>query len=110
MTKRTQYRRAARIDANQPPTVNLLRATGWSVLVTSSLGGGAADLVAASDGFTALVELKNREGGGTRLTIDEQAFSNTWKGVYIIADSPGDALSQLEQAKRKGRDANQAAS
>ena len=102
-------RRAARTDGNQSAAVNLLRASGWGVSVTSALGGGFPDLVCARDGFTALVELKNREGKGMRLTLPEQSFANTWPGVYLIADSPLDALRQLENA-RKGTYGNQAAS
>lgn len=92
-------RKYGKIDANQPGTVDLLRSSGWSVHITSSLGGGFPDLVCARGGFTAVVELKNLEGKGMRLSLDEQAFSNVWKGVYIIATSPADALRQLESCR-----------
>ena len=92
-------RRALRIDANQPPTVNLLRSVGWSVSVTSSLGDGFPDLVCSRKGFTAVVELKNREGGGMTLTDDEVKFRDDWQGPYVLADGPEDALSKLEAAR-----------
>lgn len=94
--------RISRIDRNQPEIVRYLRANHWSVYVTSSLRGGFPDAVAARGPFTALVEIKDGEKPESRqrLTLDEQAFRNTWQGVYIVATSPEDALTQLECARK----------
>ncbi len=93
--------RISRIDRNQPDIVRHLRANHWSVHITSTLRGGFPDAIAARDGFTAVVEIKDggKPPSAQRLTLDEQSFKNSWQGVYIIATSPEDALMRLEAAR-----------
>lgn len=94
--------RARRIDANQPEAVDYLRAVGWSVHITSMLGGGFPDFICARDEFTALVELKDgsKPPSARRLTPDEERFYALWQGVYIVATSGEDANKQLMRRMR----------
>lgn len=97
--------RPRRIDANQPEAVDYLRRAGYSVHITSALGGGFPDLVVARERFTALVELKDgrKSESQRRLTLPEQAFKNRWPGVCVTALSGEDAWKQLELARMKER-------
>lgn len=98
-------RRAAKIDVNQPEIVDYLRASGWSVLLTHAIGKGAPDAFAARNGFTAALEIKDgrKPPSKQKLTLDEQAFSHGWRGVYLIVTSPSDALKKLQLARAKDR-------
>ena len=90
-------RRAARTDANQSAIVDRLRSIGWSVHVTSALGGGFPDLVVARDRYTVLVEIKDgdKPASARKLTKDEREFARDWPGHYIVATSPDDADVKL---------------
>lgn len=92
-----RVRRAARTDDNQGATVDYLRSIGWSVFVTSALGGGFPDLVCARPGLCCLVELKDgsKPASKRRLTPAEQRFAEEFTGPYIVALGPEDAERQL---------------
>jgi hypothetical protein len=104
-------RQAPRRDANEPSVVQALLATvvpkcgaekcrcGVSV---QSLSGspGLVDLLigvtwATEDGLerseTELIEVKNPDGKGTKLTPDQQVWHRTWKGKEaFIVEGPED--------------------
>lgn len=93
-----------RTDGNHHATVNHLQRAGWGVCSTSSVGDDFPDLVVARSGFTALVELKaGRCKAERRLTYGQALFHAYWPGVVIKADSPEDALQQLEGARNECR-------
>lgn len=89
--------RAKRIDNGQGAIVDYLRAIGWSVHITSNLGGGFPDLVVSRARYTALVEVKDgtKPPSARQLTDDEREFRDKWPGDYVIATSPQDAAEQL---------------
>jgi Holliday junction resolvase len=82
-------RYAARIDANQPEIVDMLRATGVSVAVTSALGDGFPDLVCAYANKNYLFEVKDPEKPPSKrkLTPDQQRFFNNWKGPCFVIEN-----------------------
>lgn len=89
--------RARKIDRNQPEIVDHLRRSGWRVHITSALGGGYPDLTVSRDGYTAVVEVKDGSlpESARRLTVDESNFRLHWRGDYVLALNPQDALIQL---------------
>jgi hypothetical protein len=94
-------RRAAKTDANHQAVRDHLRAVGWSVCDTSSIGRGVPDLLVARRGFTAVVEVKDgaKPPSAIHLTDQQQRFWKDWPGVKIIAKSPEDAERQLNLAE-----------
>lgn len=96
---------ARRIDANQGTVVSYLRALGWDVFITSTLGRGFPDLVVGRPGFTCVVEVKDgdKPPSRRRLTEDEVKFRDWWRGHYVLAEGPEDAARQLEELACGGR-------
>lgn len=87
-------RRAARIDANQPEIVEVLRSVGASVAITSMLGDGFPDIVVGYQDANYLIEIKDGSKPPSRrkLTPDEQEWHNLWRGSVSVANSPEEAL------------------
>ena len=99
----TAARRAARVDANQRAIVTELRARGYSVAVTSSLGNGFPDLVVGFTdraGHTAnlLVELKDGDKPPSKqvLTSDEMRFMLGWRGHVIVARNADEVVEEIK--------------
>ena len=92
-TEGSAVRKRGRVDDNQREIVKAMRDFGASVWITSNLGDGGPDAVVAVQGNTALVEIKNREGKGVKLTADEQAFRSSWRGRYEVVTSVAEALT-----------------
>ncbi len=83
-------RLAAKVDRNQAEIVDALRKCGISVRSTASLGHGFPDLIAANgDGQVWLIEVKGKKG---KLTSDQVAFIESWRGDVHIARTVDDAL------------------
>ena len=80
-------RRAARVDENQQAIVDALKRVGVSVEII----GKPVDLLICCRGETALLEVKNPDGGD-RLTKDQVAFIARWPGRVIVAHSVDEAL------------------
>lgn len=89
--------RAHKVDGNQGETVDYLRRLGWSVFITSHVGGGFPDLVVSMSGFTALVEIKDghKPPSARKLTRGESQFAATWQGAIVLATSPEQAADAL---------------
>lgn len=97
-------RRAAKVDENQPEIVSALRQAGESVAHTHMVGGGFTDIVSSgirkcpSCGYgmvgNFLIEIKNGDLPPSRqkLTEDEQAFFDSWRGQVAIARTIEEAL------------------
>jgi hypothetical protein len=101
---------AARADANQPEIVECLRALGYKVAHTHTLGRGLPDIIVAGyhygDRRRALlwVEIKSPRG---RLTGDEKTFFAEWSGEpVIIARSVTDVLEWFEDERIKATEAS----
>ena len=90
-------RRAARVDANQPEIVTALRSVGASVAVTSMVGSGFPDIVVGYHGENFLLEIKDgsKPPSARKLTLDEQEFSDTWRGTVFIVTSVDEALATI---------------
>ena len=80
-------RRAARVDNNQQAIVDALKRVGVSVEII----GKPVDLLICCRGETALLEVKNPDGGD-RLTKDQVEFIARWPGKVHIAHSVEEAL------------------
>lgn len=98
-----RMRRAAKVDANQAEIVKALRDAGYSVAITSQLGGGFPDLVVGivrKDGHLSNVLLEVKDGSKPpsqqKLTDDELAFSDNWHGAVITVNSVLAALDVCE--------------
>lgn len=91
-------RYAAKADRNQPEVTAALRAAGWSVYHTHTVGRGYPDLAVAKDGWSAHVEVKMP---GEKLTDDEQTFHRTWQGPLVIAYSGQDAIDKCEAERAR---------
>ena len=76
-----------KVDLNQKEIVQQLRALGYSVRHTHTIGKGFPDIAIGKNQFTALVEIKRP---GETLTPDEKEFFQIWKGAAWVGY---DALS-----------------
>ncbi len=82
-------RRAAKVDLNQQEIVRVLRAAGFTVRHTHTIGQGFPDLVVGRLETNLLVEVKRP---GEKLTADEREFFDTWRGSVIIAHDAEDVV------------------
>lgn len=82
-------RRQAKIDSNQNEIVSYARKLGFSVAITSSLGGGFPDIVLGKNGINFLGEIKDgkKPPSARKLTEPEQKFHNEWRGQICIIES-----------------------
>lgn len=81
------FRRAAKVDRNQPEIVDAFRKMGCAVLIISQLKN-CADLVVSKDFKTALVEVKDgaKPPSARMLSEGELKFMHGWKGMYFIVE------------------------
>lgn len=97
---------AKRVDANQGAIVEALRRCGATVAITSSLGDGFVDIVVGYGGRNYLVEIKDgsQPESAQKLTPDEKAFHEKWRGQIAVIRSVQEAINFLNtstKAKRK---------
>lgn len=87
-------RKYGRTDSSQTEIVDALRAIGASVLVMSSLGNGAPDILCGRAGKNYLLELKRPDGppSGRKLTKQEKEFHAKWAGQICVVSTPREAL------------------
>ena len=85
------FRRAAKVDANQPEIVKELRKRGWYVLIISQLKN-CCDLIISKDGRTVAIEVKDgsKPKSSQRLSEGEKKFMDEWQGEYKIITSTSD--------------------
>jgi len=76
-------------DANQAEVIKALKACAVSVEII----GKPVDLLVCHKGETALMEVKNPDGG--RLTKDQVEFIARWPGKLHIVKSPQEALEAV---------------
>lgn len=91
-------RRAARVDTNQAEIVAGLRALGFNVAHTHTVGQGFPDIVVGGntwygDSRLRLVEIKSRGG---KLTPKEEQFIEQWGEFAVIAYGIIDVLRAFD--------------
>jgi hypothetical protein len=92
------YSRVKRTDHNQAEIAQALRALGASVAILAGVGGGVPDLLVGWRGQNYLLEVKNLDGRGKRLTLAEREFHETWRGQASIVESVDQAIELLSEA------------
>ena len=88
-------RRAAKIDINQPAIVRELRSLGASVQPLHAVGDGCPDLLVGYRDKNYLIEIKNLDGRGRKLTNDQIKWHIKWHGEVVIATSPIEAVGYI---------------
>lgn len=93
--------RAARIDANQPYLVELMRGMGASVAITSAAGDGFTDLVVGWGGVTVLAEVKDGDKVPSKrqLTNDQKVFHASFRGAITIIETPEQAAALVNMIR-----------
>lgn len=90
---------AKRTDANQTAIVSAFRKLGATVAITSALGRGFPDLVVGYRRRNFLVEIKDgtKPPSAQKLTPDEAAWHEKWRGQITIIRSVDDVLTLLNE-------------
>lgn len=88
------FRRAARVDGNQPEIVKAFRDLGWYVLIVSQLKN-CCDIIVSKNGRTIAVEIKDgkKTPSQQRLSSGEIKFMNEWQGEYKLITCIDDVLA-----------------
>ena len=96
-TVEVDMRRAAKVDDNQAEIVDALRRAGCSVCILSGVGRGCPDLAVGLRGVTYLLEIKDgrKSPSKQRLTPDEQAWHDAWRGHATVVRSVDEALDAV---------------
>ena len=82
------YRRAAKVDANQPEIVDNLRKLGYTVEVNHD------DILVGHKGRTFWYEIKNVDGRN-RKQEGQEKLEKEWKGHYKIVSSLDEILEEI---------------
>ena len=86
--------KAARVDANQPEIIQILRDCGVTVQPLHTVGQGTPDLLCGYQGRNILIEVK--DGGKVPsqrlLTQAQQDWHESWRGQVAIVETPEQAL------------------
>jgi hypothetical protein len=92
------FRRAARIDRNQPQIVAALEARGYCVQSLAAVGAGVPDLLVGAHGRTMLLEVKDglRAPSERRLTPTQQRWHEWWRGGVWLVEGVDQALAVVE--------------
>jgi hypothetical protein len=87
------FRRAAKVDVNQPEIVAAFRELGWSVLIISQLKK-CCDIFVAKGGVTIAVEIKDgdKPPSARKLSEGEQDFRDNWLGRWELIESVDDVI------------------
>jgi hypothetical protein len=93
-------RRKAKTDSNQKDIVAALRAAGCGVIDLSAVGKGVPDLLVHPPTFpdcrmAVLMEVKNKQGRGDKLTPAQVKFHAEWKGWIHRVTSVDEALAAM---------------
>ena len=90
-------RRAARVDDNHRSIAVALKAIGCSVLSLAPLGKGAPDLLVGYWGRNTILEVKDgsKPPSKRRLTPDEEAFAEAWRGQYAVVETVEQAIEAV---------------
>lgn len=90
-------RRAANIDTNQPEITAALRDVGATVQPLHMVGKGCPDLLVGYRQATFLIEVKDgkKPPSRRRLTPDEVAWHENWRGHVAVVETTDDALRAI---------------
>jgi len=93
------FRRAARVDANQPEIVDAFRKLGCSVLIISQIKKCCDIVVSKGARGTAMIEIKDGSlpKSKRQLTEGEMDFMHSWKGLYFIVESLDDVVRVVKE-------------
>lgn len=93
------FRRAAKVDANQPEIVKAFRKLGWYVLIISQLKN-CCDVIVSKNGRTIAVEIKDgsKPPSQQKLSDGEAKFKNEWQGEYMLVTSI-EQVKSIEEIK-----------
>jgi len=85
------------LDANQREIVAALRKAGASVTSTAAVGNGYPDISVGIRKVNALFEIKDgsKPPSKRKLTPDEKAWHDAWRGSVYIVESVDQALDIL---------------
>lgn len=88
------FRRAARVDDNQPEIVKAFRDLGWYVLIISQLKN-CCDIMVSKNGRTIAVEIKDgsKPPSKQKLSSGELKFKDEWQGEYLLITCIDDVLN-----------------
>lgn len=89
--------RAKKVDATHGAIRDYLRAAGWAVRSTATVGDDFPDLIVARRGFMAMVECKSKDG---KLTGGQAEFRRSWPATVVVARTGEEAESQLDLAEK----------
>ena len=93
------FRRAAKVDTNQPEIVKEFRRLGWYVLIISQLKN-CCDIIVSKKGRTIAIEIKDGEKppSAQKLSEGELKFKSEWQGEYLLVNCIQDVLDiQLKE-------------
>lgn len=90
-------RKTARVDANHGAIVEALRAIGATVQSLAMVGRGVPDLLVGYRSENWLLEVKDgaKPDSARRLTPDEAAWHDGWRGQVATVASIEDALQVI---------------
>lgn len=88
------FRRAARVDDNQPEIVKVFRSLGWCVLIISQLKN-CCDIIVSKGGRTIAVEIKDgsKVASKQKLSEGEEKFKKEWQGEYKLINCVDDVIN-----------------
>jgi hypothetical protein len=86
---------AKKVDGNQSAIIGVLRSIGATVTVLSDVGLGCPDLLIGWRDHNILLEVKNLQGRGDRMTPAEVDWIERWKGQVAIVHDADEALRVL---------------
>lgn len=94
------FRRAAKVDRNQPEIVKAFRDRGWYVLIISQLKN-CCDIIVSRNGRTVAIEIKDGEKPPSqqKLSDGELRFKNNWLGEYKIVTCIQDVIDISDRTK-----------
>jgi Holliday junction resolvase len=101
-------RRAARIDANQPDLVNIMRGMGASVEITSGAHDGMTDLIVGFGGVTVLVEVKDgsRPPSERKFTPKQVEFHSRFMGAITTIETVDQAIELMNLIRQAAEKIN----
>ena len=99
------FRRAARVDDNQPEIVKAFRSLGWTVLIISQLKN-CCDIIVSKNGRTIAVEIKDgsKPPSQQKLSEGELKFEREWQGEYALIKCVND-VEMLSLVRKRLNDA-----
>jgi hypothetical protein len=83
-----------RVDQNQPVIVQALRAVGATVQPLHTVKHGCPDLLVGYRGANFVLEVKNpaQRPSDRKLTPDEKAWHEAWRGQKAVIETIDEAL------------------